>query len=80
MMASDYKDTAPLFEAKMRAIAPANLAFLGKAAILAITSKPDCAWGKQSGLSAGAQTWVLPNPSGLNRAFSGIACKRITFN
>jgi TDG/mug DNA glycosylase family protein len=67
---SDYKEAAPLFEAKMRALAPANLAFLGKAAFLAITSKPDCDWGKQSGLFAGAQTWVLPNPSGLNRAFT----------
>lgn len=67
---SDYKEAAPLFEAKMRAFAPANLAFLGKAAFLAITSKPDCDWGKQSGLFAEAQTWVLPNPSGLNRGFS----------
>ncbi|NKJ36427.1 MULTISPECIES: G/U mismatch-specific DNA glycosylase [Rhizobium] len=67
---SDYKEAAPLFEAKMRKFAPANLAFLGKAAFAAITSKPDCDWGKQSDFFAGAQTWVLPNPSGLNRAFS----------
>lgn len=42
---SDYKEAGPLFDAKMRRFAPANLAFLGKAAFAAITSKPDCDWG-----------------------------------
>ncbi|MDP9812872.1 hypothetical protein J2W42_005743 [Rhizobium tibeticum] len=50
--------------------APANLAFLGKAAFAAISGRRDCDWGEQSDVFAGARTWVLPNPSGLNRAFT----------
>ncbi|WP_132956887.1 G/U mismatch-specific DNA glycosylase [Rhizobium sp. BK251] len=69
LMLNDYVEAAPALEVKMRKIAPANLAFLGKAAFAAISAR-DCDWGKQSEVFAGATTWVLPNPSGLNRAFS----------
>lgn len=65
----DYKRAAPLLEAKITKFAPANLAFLGKAAFAAISARADCDWGRQSEVFAGANTWVLPNPSGLNRAF-----------
>ncbi|MDP9811525.1 TDG/mug DNA glycosylase family protein [Rhizobium tibeticum] len=67
---NDYLKAAPALEARMRKFAPANLAFLGKAAFAAISARRDCDWGKQSDVFAGANTWVLPNPSGLNRAFS----------
>lgn len=65
----DYKRAAPLLEAKIAKFAPANLAFLGKAAFAAISARADCDWGRQSEVFVGANTWVLPNPSGLNRAF-----------
>lgn len=48
---------------------PANLAFLGKAAYAAISLRADVEWGRQADQFAGAAVWLLPNPSGLNRAF-----------
>jgi TDG/mug DNA glycosylase family protein len=70
LKAFDYLNAAPALEAKIRSFAPANLAFLGKAAYRAISLRTDIDWGRQPGLFAGAAVWVLPNPSGLNRAFS----------
>ncbi|WP_132593928.1 MULTISPECIES: G/U mismatch-specific DNA glycosylase [unclassified Rhizobium] len=66
----DYLAAAPDLEVKMRRFGPANLAFLGKAAFSAINGRSDCDWGRQNVVFEGARTWVLPNPSGLNRAFS----------
>jgi TDG/mug DNA glycosylase family protein len=66
---NDYVAAAPELEAKIRKISPANLAFLGKAAFAAISGRGDRDWGEQKEVFAGARTWVLPNPSGLNRAF-----------
>ncbi|TXH83870.1 MAG: G/U mismatch-specific DNA glycosylase [Rhizobium sp.] len=65
----DYVTAAPVLEAKIRALAPASLAFLGKAAYAAISLRTDIEWGRQPQDFAGASIWVLPNPSGLNRAF-----------
>jgi TDG/mug DNA glycosylase family protein len=70
LAAKDYLTAAPELEAKIGGFAPANLAFLGKAAFAAISGRADCDWGEQSELFAGVRTWVLPNPSGLNRAFN----------
>ncbi len=66
---SDYIAAAPVLEDKIRKLAPANLAFLGKAAYAAISLRTDVDWGKQPKAFAGTSIWVLPNPSGLNRAF-----------
>ncbi|MDK4704729.1 G/U mismatch-specific DNA glycosylase [Rhizobium sp. CNPSo 4062] len=66
---SDYIAAAPVLEEKIRRLAPANLAFLGKAAYAAISLRADIGWGRQAEAFAGASIWVLPNPSGLNRAF-----------
>lgn len=66
---SDYIAAAPVLEEKIRRHAPANLAFLGKAAYAAISLRADIEWGRQPEAFAGASIWVLPNPSGLNRAF-----------
>ena len=66
---SDYIAAAPVLEEKIRRLAPANLAFLGKAAYAAISLRADIEWGRQPEAFAGASIWVLPNPSGLNRAF-----------
>ena len=66
----DYLSAAPVLENKIRKIAPANLAFLGKAAYAAISLRADVEWGRQPEEFAGADVWLLPNPSGLNRAFT----------
>ena len=66
----DYVSAAPILENKIRKFAPANLAFLGKAAYAAISLRAQVEWGRQSDEFAGASVWVLPNPSGLNRAFN----------
>jgi TDG/mug DNA glycosylase family protein len=65
----DYITAAPVLEDKIRRLAPGNLAFLGKAAYAAISLQTHVEWGRQPDEFAGASVWVLPNPSGLNRAF-----------
>jgi TDG/mug DNA glycosylase family protein len=65
----DYITAAPALEDKIRKLAPRNLAFLGKAAYAAISLRAHVEWGRQPEEFAGASIWVLPNPSGLNRAF-----------
>jgi TDG/mug DNA glycosylase family protein len=67
---SDYLDAAPSLKSKIQSVAPANLAFLGKAAYAAISLRTTVEWGRQPDAFAGATVWVLPNPSGLNRAFN----------
>ncbi|NEI68535.1 G/U mismatch-specific DNA glycosylase [Rhizobium lusitanum] len=66
---SDYIAAAPVLEDKIRRLAPGHLAFLGKAAYTAISLRADIEWGRQPDDFAGASVWMLPNPSGLNRAF-----------
>ena len=65
----DYARAAPSLEAKVRKYGPRFLAFLGKAAYSSIAVRPQLAWGSQGATFGGAQVWILPNPSGLNRAF-----------
>jgi TDG/mug DNA glycosylase family protein len=67
---SDYVGAAPALANKIRTFAPVNLAFLGKAAYAAISLRANIEWGRQPEEFAGAAVWLLPNPSGLNRAFS----------
>jgi TDG/mug DNA glycosylase family protein len=55
---------------KIQRFAPRYIAFLGKAAYCAISAQRNVAWGRQDTPFAGATAWILPNPSGLNRAFS----------
>jgi TDG/mug DNA glycosylase family protein len=57
------------FERKIARYAPRFVAFLGKAAYSALSGQRDVAWGRQPTALAGAVVWVLPNPSGRNRAF-----------
>lgn len=53
---------------KIEVYQPAALAILGKQAFEQAFSQRGVLWGKQR-ISIGAtQVWVLPNPSGLNRA------------
>jgi TDG/mug DNA glycosylase family protein len=55
---------------KVERFQPRHIAFLGKAGYLAISGLRDLGWGPQLGMFGGAAVWVLPNPSGRNRAFT----------
>ena len=66
----EFRKARPGFEAKMRRYAPRSVAFLGKRAFSAIMDQPDVAWGRYPAGFAGTAAWILPNPSGLNKAFS----------
>ncbi|SAL02031.1 DNA glycosylase [Caballeronia arationis] len=67
---TEIEAAASAFEGKIKRYRPQHIAFLGKMAISAMSGKRDISWGLQSEAFGGARTWVLPNPSGLNRAFS----------
>lgn len=67
---TEFVAAAAQFEKKIARYAPRFVAFLGKAAYCALSGQRDIAWGRQPTALAGAAIWVLPNPSGRNRAFS----------
>ena len=67
--AAEFRAARPGFEAKMARYAPKAVAFLGKRALATMLSVPDLDWGRFPPGFAGTTAWVLPNPSGLNRAF-----------
>ena len=66
----EFVRAAAALSAKIAHYTPNYVAFLGKAAFAAIFARKLVAWGKQDVLLGGSKTWVLPNPSGLNRSFS----------
>ena len=66
----EFHEAARELERKLRRYRPRYLAFLGKPAFAAIFRKGSVNWGQQFMRLCGAEVWVLPNPSGLNRAFS----------
>lgn len=66
----EFHEAAERLERKLRRYRPRYLAFLGKLAFAAIFRRGTVDWGKQPVRFGGAEVWVLPNPSGLNRAFS----------
>jgi double-stranded uracil-DNA glycosylase len=66
----EIKAAASAFERKIERYEPRYIAFLGKMAISGMSGKRDIEWGLQPKTFGGARAWVLPNPSGLNRAFS----------
>jgi TDG/mug DNA glycosylase family protein len=65
----ELRMAADSLERKVQRYHPRFLAFLGKPAFAAIFNKRSVAWGRQGVNFGGAEVWVLPNPSGLNRAF-----------
>lgn len=67
---SEIERAGDAFRRKIAHYAPRHVAFLGKMAFSAITGASSIEWGRQAEPFGGAHTWVLPNPSGLNRAFS----------
>ncbi len=68
--AQEFTAAAAHFERKITRYSPRFIAFLGKAAYCALSGQRESAWGSQPGVFGGALVWVLPNPSGRNRAFS----------
>jgi TDG/mug DNA glycosylase family protein len=66
----EFDRAAAQLSAKIARYLPGYVAFLGKPAFAAIFDRKLVSWGKQDVLLGGSKTWVLPNPSGLNRSFS----------
>jgi double-stranded uracil-DNA glycosylase len=66
----EFEAVASDFARKIEQLAPRYIAFLGKMALSGMSGRRDIEWGLQSSEFGGARAWVLPNPSGLNRAFS----------
>jgi double-stranded uracil-DNA glycosylase len=67
---ADYIAALPVFERKIAKYRPRYLAFLGKPACTVFLNQRDLSWGLQPTTLGGSAVWVLPNPSGLNRAFT----------
>jgi len=66
----EFERAASGLSAKIARYSPTYTAFLGKPAFSAIFGRKLVSWGEQDVLLGGSKTWVLPNPSGLNRSFS----------
>lgn len=67
---SDFVEGRPALERKIQRYAPRYVAFLGKAQCSGIFGQREVLWGVQPERFGGAAVWVLPNPSGLNCAFT----------
>jgi double-stranded uracil-DNA glycosylase len=66
----EFRQARLEFEERMRRFAPRSIAFLGKRAFAAMMDVRDVRWGCQPVAFGGIPTWILPNPSGLNRGFT----------
>lgn len=69
LLRDEFVRAAAGLSAKITHYSPRYVAFLGKQAFAATFHKKLVSWGRQDDLLGGAKTWVLPNPSGLNRSF-----------
>jgi double-stranded uracil-DNA glycosylase len=67
---ADYIAARPVFERKIAKYRPRYLAFLGKPACSVFLNRRELSWGLQPTKLSGSAVWVLPNPSGLNCAFT----------
>ncbi|QQK04228.1 G/U mismatch-specific DNA glycosylase [Burkholderia anthina] len=67
---AEFAAAADAFGQKLERYAPRFVAFLGKAAYAALSGQREIAWGLQPARMQRATVWILPNPSGRNRAFS----------
>jgi double-stranded uracil-DNA glycosylase len=67
---ADYIAARPAFERKIAKYRPRYVAFLGKPALSAFLNQRSLRWGSQSATLGGSALWLLPNPSGLNCAFT----------
>lgn len=66
----EFISAATRLQRKIARYAPTSVAFLGKAGYCALSNQRNVAWGLQAPRMGNATIWVLPNPSGRNRAFS----------
>jgi TDG/mug DNA glycosylase family protein len=66
----EFIGAAAALERKLHRYKPRYLAFLGKAAYVALSQKHSAEWGLQDQTMGDSAVWLLPNPSGLNRGFS----------
>jgi double-stranded uracil-DNA glycosylase len=69
---AEFEQAGDAFRRKIEHYAPRHIVFLGKMALSAISGMSDSRnldWGLQAKPFGGARAWVVPNPSGLNRAF-----------
>ncbi|WP_250627397.1 G/U mismatch-specific DNA glycosylase [Pinirhizobacter soli] len=66
----DFTSAAARFKQKIGHYSPRFVAFLGKAAYTALSGQRDVPWGLQTATLEGSAIWLLPNPSGRNRAFT----------
>lgn len=67
---ADYIAALPILERKIAKYRPRYLAFLGKPAACVFLNQRNLRLGLQPSAFGGSTVWVLPNPSGLNRAFN----------
>ncbi len=67
---ADFLRGRPALEEKITRFRPRFIAFLGKAACSAVLHPRGLQWGSQATTFGGAHVWLLPNPSGLNCAFT----------
>ena len=67
---AEFHACAGILKRRVKKYQPRFLAFLGKPAFAALFEKRNVEWGLQDVTFGGAKVWVLPNPSGLNRAFN----------
>ncbi|SFS02283.1 G/U mismatch-specific uracil-DNA glycosylase [Granulicella pectinivorans] len=66
----EFQASADALREKVRRFRPRYLVFLGKPAFSALFQQKNVSWGRQDIRFEGAEIWVLPNPSGLNRSFT----------
>jgi len=67
---ADFIAARPEFERKIAKYRPGYVAFLGKPALSVFLNQRNLRWGLQPTTLGGSAVWLLPNPSGLNCAFT----------
>ncbi|HEY4131634.1 MAG TPA: G/U mismatch-specific DNA glycosylase [Gemmatimonadaceae bacterium] len=70
LKSAEFVEAATDLAHHLEHLRPKCVAFLGKAAYAAIVGRRDIPWGLQPDRFGTAIVWVLPNPSGRNRAFT----------
>lgn len=67
---AEFRAAAAALKQKIARYRPGCIAFLGKVAYGALAGRTAVTWGRQPETIHGSTVWVLPNPSGRNRAFA----------
>lgn len=67
---AEFLAAANALEQKIARYRPGCIAFLGKVAYGTLAGRTAVSWGRQPETIHGSAVWVLPNPSGRNRAFA----------